>query len=78
MVSGRTLGSVLAGLQHQIDAHGQLDWALHFVYNTIVRAHQQAVGAKEGTWKERRSGAAEPVTAQKSTSGASGAASRWR
>jgi transposase len=40
----------LAALQAQADARGELDWDLHFVDATIVRAHQHAAGA-------RRSGA---------------------
>ncbi len=68
---------VLAELQRQGDADGRLDWTLHFVDSTVVRAHQHAAGAKGGPRKRRRLGAAEAVTARRSTSGASGAASRW-
>ena len=67
----------LAALQRQADADGQLDWALHFVDSTAVRAHQHAAGAKGGTRKPRRSGAARAASAPRSISGASGAASRW-
>ena len=41
---------VLQRLQAQADARGDLDWDLHFVDATVVRAHQHAAGA-------RRSGA---------------------
>ncbi|WP_292499942.1 IS5 family transposase [Methylobacterium sp.] len=41
---------VLRRLQAQADARGNLDWNLHFVDATVVRAHQHAAGA-------RRSGA---------------------
>jgi len=41
---------VLRCLQAQADARGDLDWDLHFVDATVVRAHQHAAGA-------RRSGA---------------------
>ncbi len=41
---------VLAALQAEGDAAGELDWDLHFVDATIVRAHRHAAGA-------RRSGA---------------------
>jgi transposase len=41
---------VLRCLQAQADARGALDWDLHFVDATVVRAHQHAAGA-------RRSGA---------------------
>jgi transposase len=39
---------VLAALQHDADRHGQVDWSVHFVDSTIVRAHQHAAGAKAG------------------------------
>jgi transposase len=35
-------------LKQQADAAGQLDWQIHFVDSTIVRAHQHAAGAKKG------------------------------
>ena len=41
---------VLSALQAEADARGEVDWDLHFVDATIVRAHQHAAGA-------RRSGA---------------------
>jgi transposase len=41
---------VLQRLQAQADARGDLNWDLHFVDATVVRAHQHAAGA-------RRSGA---------------------
>ena len=37
---------VLAGLQAAADARGAIDWDLHFVDATIVRAHQHAAGAR--------------------------------
>jgi len=39
---------VLAALQAEGDAQGRLDWSLHFVDGTVVRAHQHAAGAKKG------------------------------
>ena len=39
---------VLAALQRQADAAGRLDWAVHYVDGTTVRAHQHAAGAKGG------------------------------
>ena len=36
---------VLAALQSEADARGEVDWELHFVDATIVRAHQHAAGA---------------------------------
>jgi transposase len=38
----------LAALQAEGDAAGDLDWALHFLDGTTVRAHQHAAGAKKG------------------------------
>ena len=68
---------VLAEVQRQGDAGGRLDWSLHFVDSTVVRAHQHAAGAKGGTRQPRRWGAAAAATARRSICGASGAASRW-
>src|SRR5215211_8058724 len=36
---------LLAAVQRQADAAGELDWQLHFVDGTVVRAHQHAAGA---------------------------------
>ena len=44
---------VLAELRRQADAVGRLDWSLHFVDSTVVRAHQHAAGAKGGTRQSR-------------------------
>jgi len=38
----------LSALQADGDARGELDWSLHFVDGTVVRAHQHAAGAKQG------------------------------
>ena len=38
----------LAALQAEGDAAGDLDWTLHFLDGTTVRAHQHAAGAKKG------------------------------
>jgi len=40
-------------VQQQADAAGRLDWKIHYVDGTIVRAHQHAAGAKKGTRKPR-------------------------
>lgn len=37
---------ILAWLQQQADADGNLDWSLHHVDGTIIRAHQHAAGAR--------------------------------
>src|ERR687897_815186 len=49
---------VLAEVQRQADAEGRLDWTLHFVDSTVVRAHQHAAGAKGGTRLPKHWGAA--------------------
>ena len=36
---------VLAELQRQADGEGGLDWSLHHVDGTVIRAHQHAAGA---------------------------------
>jgi len=38
---------LLSQVQALVDAQGELDWELHFVDGTIVRAHQHAAGAKK-------------------------------
>ena len=48
---------VLAALQAQADAAGELDWLKHFVDSTVVRAHQHAAGAKGGNQRPKRSAA---------------------
>ena len=37
---------ILDQLQNQADSQGKLDWEIHYVDGTIVRAHQHAAGAK--------------------------------
>jgi transposase len=39
---------VLAELQRQADAEGDLDWNLHHIDGSSIRAHQHAAGAKKG------------------------------
>ena len=39
---------VLAALQAEADAQGALDWSLHFLDGSSIRAHQHAAGAKKG------------------------------
>src|SRR5215213_10004352 len=64
----------LAALQAQGDARGELDWTLHFVDGTVVRAHQHAAGAKKGA-AIKPSGAPGAGTRPKSTSAPSAGAS---
>jgi len=44
---------VLAELQTQGDILGELDWEIHFVDGSIVRAHQHAAGAKKAPLKQK-------------------------
>ena len=67
---------VLAILQADGDAAGDLDWTLHFVDGTTVRAHQHAAGAPKKGAPIRRSVAPVAGSRRKSTSGPSGVASR--
>ena len=64
------------GIQAAGDANGQLDWSVHFMDGTVIRAHQHAAGAKGGTLRRRRSGAARAVSARKCICGRKAAASR--
>jgi transposase len=58
---------MLADLQRAGDATGTLDWTLHFVDGSVVRAHQHAAGAK-GDPPPRRSVAAAVGSVPRSTS----------
>src|SRR5437763_4796856 len=37
---------VLAALQSQAEVRNEIDWSLHFVDATVIRAHQHAAGAR--------------------------------
>ena len=72
----------LAALQADADARGDLDWSLHFLDATNIRAHPHAAGAKKGGATKgepreatRPSAARGAAGAPSSTSGPSGAAS---
>src|SRR5215213_4299666 len=67
---------LLAAVQRQADAAGALDWELHFVDGTVIRAHQHAAGAKGGTRRRRRSAAARAGCPPRSISAPRAAASR--
>ena len=45
---------VLAGLHADGDARGTLDWLLHYLDGTVVRAHQHAAGAPRGGLRSPR------------------------
>jgi transposase len=49
---------ILSELQRQADAEGKIEWAVHYVDSTVVRAHQHAAGAKKGTHKLAQKGKA--------------------
>jgi transposase len=66
----------LAALQAEADAAGDVDWALHFLDGTTIRAHQHAAGAKKGA-VIKRSGAVAADSRAKSTSGPKAGASQW-
>ncbi len=66
---------VLTTLQAEGNAAGDLDWTLHFVDSSVVRAHQHAAGAKRGS--HTRWAGAKGASAPSSTSVPSGGASRW-
>lgn len=40
---------ILARLQQQADAAGKVNWNIHFVDGSVIRAHQHAAGAKRGS-----------------------------
>jgi len=69
----------LAALQADADARGDLDWSLHVLDATNIRAHPHAAGAKKGgatTAAIRPSAAPAAAGAPNSTSAPSEAASR--
>lgn len=45
---------VWAALQKQDEAAGKVDWEIHFLDGTIVRAHQHAAGAKKASRPAKR------------------------
>jgi transposase len=65
---------ILADRQAAGAGAGDLDWSLHFVDGTVVRAHQHAAGAKKGA-VTRRSATAGAASVPRSMSAANGAAS---
>ncbi len=59
---------ILADLQAEAERDGTLDWTLHFIDSTIVRAHQHAAGAKGGTQKRKHWAAVKVALAPSSAS----------
>jgi transposase len=66
---------LLAELQRRADAQGGVDWSVHMVDGTSIRAHRHAAGAKGGS-KSKRSAARAAASARSSTCAATGAAGR--
>ena len=70
----------LAALQAAADARGDLDWSLHFLDGTVIRAHPHAAGAKKGALSTapptRPSAAARAASRPNSTCAPSAAGSR--
>ena len=44
---------VFAQLQQMKDREGQIEWAVHYVDGSVIRAHQHAAGAKKVRQKPR-------------------------
>ena len=66
---------ILASVQAQAAAEGQINWEVHYVDGTIIRAHQHAAGAKKGLQRPKPSAAAKAASVPKSTSAPKAAAS---
>ena len=45
---------IFAAAQAQADREGKIDWEVHYVDGTVVRAHQHAAGAKKGIQRPKR------------------------
>ena len=58
------------------DAAGELDWEVHHVDATVVRAPQHAAGAKKGTHKPKRWAGVKAGSAPQFTCGSTAPASR--
>lgn len=66
---------LLATVQQQADSAGRLDWEVHYVDGTVVRAHQHAAGAKGGRQRPKPSATAREGSAPRSISGPTGVGS---
>ena len=60
---------LFAAVQQQEDAAGHLDWTLHFVDGSVIRAHQHAAGAQRGTSARKPSATAKAAFRPRSTCG---------
>lgn len=45
---------MFAELQTALDVAGNVDWEIHFIDSTTVRAHQHAAGAKKAAQNKKR------------------------
>lgn len=61
---------IFDALRRTGDKLGRIDWEIHHVDGTIVRAHQHAGGAKKGIYPEKLSDGVEEDSAPRSTSAA--------
>ena len=59
---------LFAAVQRQADAAGDVDWGVHFVDGSVIRAHQHAAGAKGGTRRPRRWARARAASRRRSIS----------
>jgi transposase len=59
---------IWAQLQSEADEDNRIDWEVHFLDGTIVRAHQHAAGAKKQLPRPKRLAAAKVDSAPKSIS----------
>jgi transposase len=59
---------IFAAVQQEADAAGEVDWSVHFVDGSVIRAHQHAAGAKGGRQKPKRWGAARAASRPRCTS----------
>ncbi len=67
---------ILRALQTAADRHKELDWQLHFLDGTSIRAHPHAAGAPKKGARTRPLAGAGAAGAPSSTCAPSGAASR--
>ena len=44
---------ILENLKAQADKQGNIDWEIHYVDGTVIRAHQHAAGGKKGANQTR-------------------------
>src|SRR5215207_8432268 len=68
---------ILAELRRMADAKGSIDWEVHMIDSTSVRAHRCAAGAKGGSIVGRWA-AHEVGSAASCTCAATGVAGQWR